>query len=61
MGYDYHLMVQTDTGRWADKHGSEATNLYDVGKTPDTIPWLNNGVPYYDSPINYFAIGFPFP
>jgi len=60
MVYDYHLMVQTSTGQWAEKPGSGATILHDVGRTPNTIPWLKDGAPYYDSNIIYFAIGITF-
>jgi len=56
--YDYHFMRQTDTGQWAEKHGYGGDSiLWDVGMTPDTIPWTLNGVPYYDSDIIYYAIG----
>lgn len=56
--YDYHFMRQTNTGQWAEKHGiGGASILWDVGKTPDTISWTLNNVPYYDSPIIYYAIG----
>ena len=56
--YDYHFMRQTDTGQWAEKHGTGgASILWDVGMTPDTIPWTANGEPYYDSEIIYYAVG----
>ena len=56
--YDYHFMRQTDTGRWAEKHGyGGASVCWDLGMTPDTIPWTLNGVPYYDSAIIYYAVG----
>lgn len=56
--YDYHFMVQTSTGQWAEKHGTaENSILHDVGMTPDNIPWTLNGIPYYDSEIIYYAIG----
>ena len=56
--YDYHFMRQTDTGQWAEKHGiGGASVLWDAGMTPDTIPWTLNGIPYYDSPIIYYAVG----
>ena len=56
--YDYHFMRQTNTGHWAEKHGCGGTSiLWDVGMTPDTIPWTLNGVPYYDSEIIYYAVG----
>ena len=56
--YDYHFMRQTSTGQWAEKHGyGGASILWDVGMTPDTIPWTLGGVPYYDSAIIYYAVG----
>lgn len=56
--YDYHFMVQTNTGQWAEKHGIGGDSiLWDIGQTPDTIPWTLGGVPYYDSDILYYAIG----
>ena len=56
--FDYHFMRQTDTGQWAEKHGIGGTSiLWDVGMTPDTIPWTIEGIPYYDSDIIYYAIG----
>ena len=27
-----------------------------AGMTPDTIPWTENGKPYYDSEIIYYAV-----
>ena len=56
--YDYHFMRQTNTGQWAEKHGyGGASVLWDPGMTPNTIPWTLGGVPYYDSPIIYYAVG----
>ena len=56
--YDYHFMRQTNTGQWAEKHGcGGASILWDVGMTPDTIPWTLGGIPYYDSEIIYYAVG----
>ena len=55
--YDYHFMVQTSTGQWAEKHGTSGNSiLHDVGMTPDNIPWTLSGMPYYDSEIIYYAI-----
>ena len=57
-GYDYHFMAQMSNGAWAEKHGTkETSNCWNVGKTPDTIPWTLGGDPYYDSPIIYYAVG----
>ena len=56
--YDYHFMVQTNTGQWAEKHGYGGDSiLWDSGMTPDTIPWTLGGVPYYDDGPLYYAIG----
>ena len=50
-------MVQTKTGQWAEKHGQIGDSiLWASGYNPETIPWTLNDVPYYDSPIVYFAI-----
>ena len=56
--YDYHFMVQTDTGCWAEKHGTTGDSIYwDNGKTPDKLEWTLHGHSYYDSSIRYFAVG----
>ena len=56
--YDYHFMRQTNTGQWAEKHGSfGASVLHPYGMTPDNISWTLNDIPYYDSPIIYYAVG----
>ena len=57
--YDYHFMRQTDTGQWAEKHGtSGASILHKRGQTPTTISWdLDYLIGYYDSPIIYYAVG----
>ena len=56
--YDYHFMRQTDTGQWAEKHGYGGDSvLWNLGMTPDSIPWTLNGLPYYDSEIIYYAVG----
>ncbi|MDR1892056.1 MAG: hypothetical protein LBQ48_03490 [Oscillospiraceae bacterium] len=55
--YDYHFMVQTNTGQWAEKHGTGGDSvLWDFGMTPDNIPWTLGGQKYYDSEIIYFGI-----
>ena len=58
LDWDYHFMVQTSTGQWAEKHGPGGDSiLHDLGQTPDTISWdLNDQIGYYDSKIVYFAI-----
>ncbi|MBQ8215091.1 MAG: RHS repeat-associated core domain-containing protein [Clostridia bacterium] len=56
--YDYHFMVQTDTGCWAEKHGASGESIYwDNGLTPDELPWTLHGHEYYNSKIIYYAIG----
>ena len=52
------MMVQTITGAWAEKHrvGSDSI-LWDIGMTPDNIPWTYKGKEYYDSDIVYLAFG----
>lgn len=55
--YDYHFMVQTATGQWAEKHGTEGESiLHPHGLTPDELPWVLYGEEYYDSKIIYIAI-----
>ena len=55
--YDYHFMVQTDSGQWAEKHGIGGDSiLHEEGLTPDSIPWTIGDNPYYDSEIIYLAI-----
>ena len=56
--YDYHFMVQTDEGTWAEKHGPGGNSiLHSNGENPENIPWTLYGRPYYNSEILYFAIG----
>ena len=55
---DYHFMVQTETGQWAEKHGSwYGSVLHGMDETPDTISWDLDTKGYYDSEIIYYAIG----
>ncbi len=62
MSYDYHFMVQTATGQWADKHGTTSIiALHPYGMTPNVILWEmynidNSHYGYYNSAIVYFAI-----
>ena len=56
--YDYHFMVQTSTGQWAEKHGIAGDSiLWDKGMTPNDIPWVLNDKEYYNSRIIYIAVG----
>ncbi|MDL2205638.1 hypothetical protein LJC33_01860 [Eubacteriales bacterium OttesenSCG-928-N13] len=59
--YDYHFMVQTNMGTWAEKHGAGGdTVLHGEGENPDTIAWTLSGPEqYYDSDIVYFALTLP--
>ena len=51
-------MRQTNTGQWAEKHGTGGDSvLWGYGMTPDSIPWTLGGELYYDSPIIYYAVG----
>ena len=55
---DYHMMVQTITSAWAEKHGVGSDSvLWDIGMTPVNIPWTYKGKEYYDSDIVYLAFG----
>lgn len=56
--WDYCFMLQTSTGRWAEKPGPCSSSiLYETGITPENAPWSAYGrSEYYDSPIIYFAI-----
>lgn len=58
LDWDYHFMVQTSTGCWAEKAGrNTASVLYGPDITPKTAPWsLDGEEKYYDSSIIYFAI-----
>jgi len=55
--YDYHFMVQTKTGAWAEKHGMGGNSKPNsTGKTPAVLPWdLSNIKGYYNSRIVYIA------
>ncbi len=59
--YDYHFMIQTRNGYWAEKHGWRLTVLHNEkqGLNPNNISWdideKHKG--YYDSDIIYYAIG----
>ena len=55
--YDYHFMVQTKSGQWAEKHGEGGTTIiWPQGYNPSNIAWTLSGQPYYDSRIAYYAI-----
>ena len=56
--YDYHFMVQTSDGRWAEKHGTGGNSiLHDFGENPANLSWdWANLSEYYDSKIIYLAV-----
>ena len=57
LDWDYHFMVQTSDGSWAEKHGAGGATIYHNGGNPNTISWdLGNTKGYYDSGIIYLAI-----
>jgi RHS repeat-associated protein len=57
LDWDYHFMVQTSDGNWAEKHGAGGATIYHNGGNPNTISWdLGNTKGYYDSAIIYLAI-----
>ena len=54
--WDYHFMVQTSTGMWAEKHGPGGETIYHSEGNPDTISWdLGDHKGYYGDVI-YIAI-----
>ena len=56
--WDYHFMVQTNSGQWAEKVGAcGKTILHEYGN-PDFISWDRTGMGGYNytSDIKYFAI-----
>ena len=58
--FDYHFMVQTYDGRWAEKKGIEFDSmLHDYGWNPENLQWTyycGNETRYYNSEIIYIAI-----
>lgn len=55
--WDYHFMVQTSTGKWAEKHGPGGATVYHDSGNPSTISWDANGITgFYSSEIFYYAI-----
>ncbi len=53
---DFHFMIQTNTGQWAEKSGNE-TRLHPKGLNPGNIIWRDgNGEAIYSSSIVYLAI-----
>jgi len=57
--WDYHFMVQTDTGGWAEKHGPGGSTVYHSSGNPTTLSWdCDPYVGFYNSDIVYFAITY---
>ena len=55
--WDYHFMVQTSTGNWAEKHGPGGATVFHESGNPSTISWdCGSTKGYYTSEIQYFAI-----
>ena len=56
--WDHHFMVETNSGRWAEKPSYSGDSiLHPIGHTPETINWKRGSkYNYYDSPIIYYAI-----
>ena len=54
--WDYHFMVQTSSGGWAEKHGPGGPTVYHHYGTPETLSWDYGDIKgFYDSKIVYFA------
>ena len=55
---DYHFMVQTSSGKWAEKHGPGGSTVLHNKGNPNTISWdlpgFMNG--FYNSEIVYLAV-----
>ena len=57
LDWDYHFMVQTSTGAWAEKHGSSGKTEIHTEGNPSTLVWgLGDGKEYYSGTILYYAI-----
>ena len=57
LDWDYHFMVQTSSGNWAEKHGPGGGSVYHSSGNPSTISWDCGDIRgYYTSEIKYFAI-----
>ena len=60
--WDYHFMVQTDTGLWAEKQGKNGRSKLHLTGNPSNTIWCSDYLPgFYDSnsedSIIYIAIG----
>lgn len=55
--WDYHFMVQTSDGRWAEKHGPGGESIQHKTGNPDTLSWdFGSLIGFYNSPIIYLAV-----
>jgi hypothetical protein len=53
---DYHFMVQTSTGGWAEKHGQQPS-INDGAINPSTFSWdLGSYKNFYTSATVYLAV-----
>ena len=58
---DYHFWYRTDTGEWANKHGSQGTGSEllgdDLPTDNDSIGWYIGSFPqFYNSDIIYYVL-----
>lgn len=55
--WDYHFMVQTESGEWAEKRGSSSATILHTSGNPSILQWDAATYPnFYTSDILYFAI-----
>ena len=55
--WDYHFMVQTESGEWAEKRGSSSATILHTSGNPSIFQWDAATYPnFYTSDIIYFAI-----
>lgn len=55
--WDYHFMVQTESGEWAEKRGSSSATILHTSGNPSIFQWDAATYPnFYTSDILYFAI-----
>ena len=55
--WDYHFMVQTSSGNWAEKRGRSGATVCHPSGNPSTISWDKGEIKgYYTGTIVYFAV-----
>ena len=55
--FDYHFMIQTSSGGWAEKRGSNGATREYTSRNPAKISWDLDGMEgFYDSTIIYLAV-----